>query len=159
MAIGNLASGNLVFSGTTTLPLSGITGAATTHTVTAFTYSIDGKLYLKATASGAATPTTDSAGGNLVLATAKGTVVVWALNAAGTVAIYRGETVDLDSANAMKTAPAFPLLPATACPFAYTLHKNYSGSNFTIGTTNWNTASTAHATQNIAYMPERPQQS
>ena len=30
-------------------------------------FAIDGKAYLKATASGAATPTTDSAGGTLVL--------------------------------------------------------------------------------------------
>lgn len=159
MAIGNLATGTLAIPTSATNMLSGITGAATTYTATQFAFAIDGKAYLKATASGAATPTTDSAGGTLVLATAYGTVVVWCVNSSGTVSVYRGETVALDGSNAFTRAPAFPAIPGTVCPFAYTTHRNYSGSNFTIGSTNWNTGSTAHATQNCMYLPERPQTS
>lgn len=157
MAIGNLATGTFAIPTSTTNSLSGITGAATTYTATQFSFAIDGKVYLKATASGAATPTTEAASGTLVLATGYGTVIVWTVNSSGTVALYRGETQALDAGNNFVDAPEFPALPDTVCPFAYTVHKNYSGSNFTIGTTNWNTASTAHATQNVIYLPSRPQ--
>lgn len=165
MAIGHLAIENIVYPiNATTLPLTGITGGATTHTVTAFTYSIAGKVYAKATASGAATPTTDSAGGNLVLTSSgsgatlvgTGTVVVFTVNAGGTVAIYRGETTSLDAGNNFVDAPEFPALPDTVVPFAYIVVKNNTGSNLTIGTNNWS-AFTSAVTQNVAYLPQRPQ--
>lgn len=148
----------------TTLPLSGISGAATTYTFTAATYSIDGKVYAKATASGAATPTTDSAGGNLVVTSSgsgstlvgTGTVVVWAVNSGGTVAIYRGETTSLDASGNFVDVPEFPAIPDSVAVFAYIVVKNNTGSNLTIGTSNWS-AFTSAATQNVVYLPSRPQ--
>lgn len=149
----------------TTLPLSGITGAATTYTFTAATYSIDGKVYAKATASGAATPTTDSSpGASLVLASSGsgatlvgyGTVVVWTVNSAGTVALYRGETTGLDASGNFVDVPEFPALPDTVVPFAYIVVKNNTGANLTIGTSNWS-AFTSAVTQNVSVLPSRPQ--
>lgn len=157
MAIGNLATQTFAIPTSTTNSLSGITGAATTYTATQFSFVLDGKVYLKATASGAATPTTEAAGGTLVLANLYATVIVWAVDSGSTVKLYRGETVPVDAAGNILDAPEFPALPDTVCPFAYTIHKNYSGSSFTIGSTNWNTASTAHATQNVMFLPSRPQ--
>ena len=47
--------------------------------------------------------------------------------------------------------PAFPAIPGTGqiCPFSFTTHRNYGGSSFTIGSTNWNTSLAAHATQKL----------
>lgn len=159
MGINTVASGSFALPTSTTNSLSGITGAATTYTATEFKYVINGRVYLKATDASAATPTTDSAGGNLVLASGYGTVIAWTVNTSGTVKIYRGETVKIDiySPYDWSQAPEFPSTPGNEAVFAYTLHKNYSGSDFTIGTTNWNTASTAHTTVNVAYLPERPE--
>lgn len=160
MSIAHLPIGTFAIPTSTTNSLSGITGAATTYTATQFTFAIEGKVYLKATASGAATPTTDAASGaTLTLATATGTVLVWTVNSSGTVSVYKGDTVALDASNNFLQTPNFPAVPATQCPFAYTVHKNYSGSNFSIGSTNWNTANTSHTTQNVFYLPERPQAS
>ena len=159
MAIGNLATGTFAIPTSTTNSLSGITGAAATYTATQFSFAIDGKVYLKATASGASTPTTDSAtGAALTLSNGYGCVCVWTVDSGGTVAIYKSSEVALDaSRNFVGGYPNFPAIPATVAPFAYTVHKNYSGSGFTFGTTNWNTSNTAHATQNVIYLPERPQ--
>jgi hypothetical protein len=165
-SIGQEVSSTLAVSITPSKPgVYAISGAATTYSVGDIQYFINGKAYLKAAATGETTPTTDSAGAvlengttaGLSLATGYGTVVVWGVNAAGTVSIYRGETVALDSSNAFSRAPRFPSIPEGICPVTYTTHINYSGSAFVIGTTNWNTGSTVHATQAIGFLPSRPQ--
>jgi hypothetical protein len=165
MAIGNLAVSNLFFPiNATTLPLSGITGAATTYTFTAATYALGGKVYAKATAAGAATPTSEATGLSLVLTSSgsgatlvgTGTVLVWTVNASGTVALYRGSLESLDAASAFLRAPEFPALPDTVVPFAYVVLKNNTGSNLTVGSSNWS-AFTSAVTQNVMYMPERLQ--
>lgn len=164
-AIGQLGTSNLCLPFGTTASLSAISGAATTYTFTQSFLVFDGKQYYKATAAGAATPTADSAAAKLAdgstaglsLATGYGTVCVWAANSGGTVTLWRGETVALDSGNAFTKAPNFPTLPDDVVAFGYTTHRNYSGSAFVIGTTNWNTGSTAHATQSVMVLPGRPQ--
>ncbi len=149
--------------------LTGISGAATTYTTNALTlpYAIRGKAYTKAQVSGGTTPTTDSAPGvnnglTILLTAGFGRIVVWGVNAAGTVQVCAGPIVALDSANAFILASQFPSLPLDFCPCAYTLHKAGSTvvGTWQFGVSNWNATGMVHVVQDLALgMPDRPQNS
>lgn len=147
--------------------LTGLSGAATTYTTgAAVVYSIYGKAYSKAAVAGGASPVVDGVTGNAITLTAgKGTVVVWALDAAGTVKAMQGSIEDLDSANAFRfAAPQFPNLPDTLTPFAYSVHKAGSATSaaplvgtFTFGVSNWSTTGMTHTVTDVIVLPHRPQ--
>jgi hypothetical protein len=142
--------------------LTGISGGATTYSTgsAGFSFALDGKAYTKTQVSGGATPTTDGRTGAAINLTANyGTVVVWAVNSAGTVSVYQGGEEALDSAGNFKVAPAFPALPDSVAPFAYTIHKaasNTSGT-WTFGSSNWNTTGLTHTVVDVMQLPSRPQ--
>lgn len=146
--------------------LTGISGAATTFTTSATTlqYCIGGKAYTKAQVSGGATPTTDAVTGAafVALAASKACAVVWGFDSAGNLKCAQGPIVSLDSGNNFVDGqpPAFPTLPDTICPIAYTLHKNGStGSAWTFGTSNWNATGMTNVVQDVLVLPDRPQTS
>lgn len=147
--------------------LTGLSGAATTFTTAAaITFAIGGKLFSKAAVATGVTPTTDAATGTAITLTAGfGTVVVWALDAAGTVLCFQGSKEVLDPSGAFRFAPpSFPSLPDTVTAFAYSVHKAGAvGSaaplvgTFTFGVSNWNTTGMTHTAQDVANLPARPQ--
>lgn len=142
--------------------LTGIAGAATTHSYTAFDFSNKGNVYTEAVASGAATPTVGGVSGDAIALTAnKAVAVVWAINAAGSVAAFEGEVVDLEAAtgNYINDVPQFAHPPADYTPFAYTIHKAGStlSGTFTFGVSNWNTTGMTHVVGNlVGGLPGRP---
>lgn len=122
-----------------------VAGTTTTYTIgTAFNFAIKGKAYNKATASNAATPTTDgnTAAAFVQVGLSKGSVFVFGVNSSGTVSAYQGSieslTADADGANAkFLQAPQFPAIPDGICPFGYLVVKvGASGTAFTLGTSN-----------------------
>lgn len=148
--------------------LTGISGAATTYSTgsAAQLYCVNGKSYTKTQVSGGTTPTSDSSSSvspnpGIALVANQGTVVVWTLNAAGTVAVYKGTVEALDSAGNFTKAPSFPLLPDTVTAFAYTLHKagSTTSGTWTFGTSNWNATGLTHTVVDINALPDRPQTS
>jgi hypothetical protein len=144
--------------------LTGISGAATTYSTSATTlqYSVAGKAATKAQVSGGATPTTDAVtAAAITLVANQGRVVVWGLNAAGTVQCIAGPVETLDSSGAFINAPQFPALPDTFAAFAYHLMKAGSSTvgTFTFGTSNWNATGMTHTVVDVLVLPDRPQTS
>lgn len=144
--------------------LTGISGAATTYSTSATTlqYAVQGKGFTKAQVSGGATPTTDAVTAAAIALTANfGCVVVWGLNAAGTVQVIKGATEALDSAGNFINPPQFPSVPSTFCPIAYTLHKAGSTTvgTWTFGVSNWNATGLTHVVVDTLVLPDRPQTS
>lgn len=143
--------------------LTGISGAATTHSTgsTTLQYSIGGKAYSKAQISGGTTPVVDAVDGSAITLTAnKGRAVVWCLDSSGNVKLVAGPVQDLDSAGNFMVTPQFGPVPLnTLCPFAYTIHKGGStlSGTFTIGSSNWNTTGHTVAVVDIMNLPDRPQ--
>lgn len=137
-------------------------------TTAAISYAIKGKAYTKATVADGVTPTTD---GNTLVAlntlscaavgseyVGEGCVVVWALNAAGTVSVYQSTVKALDIDGNFPVAPEFPSIPDTVCPFAYSVIKA-DGSAITewaFGTDGWNDLN-APAVVNVLVLPDTPQ--
>jgi hypothetical protein len=145
--------------------LTGISGAATTYSTSATTlpFAINSKALSKAQVSGGTTPTTGAVSASAITLTAnQGRVVVWGMNAAGTVQVIEGSVYTLDSAGSFIVAPQFPAMPDTFCPCAY--HVLQAGSTlsgtFTFGSSNWNTTGMTHTVVDLAGgMPDRPQTS
>ena len=141
--------------------LTGITGAATTHSSAAMAYSIRGICYSHATDSGVATPTVDFVTNAAITLTAnKARVVVFGLDSGDAPRIVAGPIVDLDSAGNFLQTPQFPDIPDTLCPCAYVVMKGGStlSGTFTVGSSNWNTAGMTFSVKNVApYLPDRPQ--
>ena len=99
--------------------------AATTYTVQNVTYSVQGKLFFKATAVGAASPTLDANTGVafVALIANKACAYMWALNAAGTVQIAQGPIVAYTDTSANSTRTPLPSLPDTSTPLGYIVVK------------------------------------
>lgn len=150
----NFATTAGAFTGTTAF------GANTTHATTAIiNYAINGVLRAKAAITGGVTPTVDGNTGLAITLTAsKGTVVVWALNAAGAVSVYKGSVEDLDAAGAFMLAPQLPNVPDTVCPFAYQVIKAgaTTSGTWTFGSSNWNATGLSHSAKDLAVLPGRP---
>ena len=143
--------------------LTGITGAATTHSSAAMPYAIRGKAFTHAADAGVATPTVDAVTGAPITLTAnQARLVLWCLDAADANRCIAGPVVPLDSSgNFIGDAPAFPNVPDTLCPVAYTIHRAGSTTvgTWTFGVSNWNATGLTHTVVNIATLPDRPQTS
>ncbi len=147
------------------------TGAETVYDTTVIiVYAIDGKAYRKAAVTDGATPTVDAntgvafpalvGGASVANTPGHGCIVVWGLNAAGTVRCAMGRHADLDMQGNFKVAPEFPPIPADFCPFAYQVLKagaTASATAIVFGTANWNATGFTNAIQNVAFLPSRPQ--
>ena len=148
-------------------------GSVTTYSTTGtMVYAIRGKEYSKAAVTNGTTPTTDVNTGVafVPLAANQGTVFLWMINAAGTVAVAQGLVSPgypygwpLDSAGNFQAgqyggAPNFPPIADGYVPFAYQIIKNGStGSSWTFGSSNWNATGITSAIQDITTLPDRPQ--
>ena len=143
--------------------LTGITGAATTHSSAATPYAIRGRAYTHAADSGVATPTTDGVTGAAITLTAnQGRAVLWCLNAADANVCVAGPVCALDSSGNFIDPPTLPAgFPDTLCPVAITVHKAGSTTvgTWTFGVSNWNATGLSHAVINISTLPDRVLQS
>jgi hypothetical protein len=147
--------------------ITGISGAATTFTTgNAITYAINGKALSKAAVTGGATPAVDGVtGAQITLKPGFGTVVVWALDAAGNVKAVQGSTEAIGIAGTFQfAAPSFPSLADDLTPFAYSVHKAAGAGSvaplvgtFTFGVSNWNTTGMTHTATDVIALPNRPQ--
>jgi hypothetical protein len=140
--------------------LTGLSGAATTYSSSAFGYALNGDAFAKALVSGGATPTTDSNTGVAFKAQAINTACayVWAVNAAGTVLLYQGPIVSWTDTTASSTPCPLPAIPGNVTSFAaHTVQNGATGSSFTIGTSNWNqTGITAPTVRNLCQLRNTP---
>lgn len=148
---------------TTKAGLTGISGAATTYSTgaAAQTYAVNGKAATKAQVSGGATSITDLNTGVAFtgLTANKGSVFVWALNAAGTVAVAQGSVEPLDAAGAFVNPPQFPRLPDSNTAFAYVVIKAGATTvgTWTFGSSNWNSTGITVSVVDVLMLPSRPQ--
>jgi len=124
-----------------TTNISALSGAATTYTVTNVNAILNGIAQFKATAAGAATPTTDGNTGVAFpsLAANQAAAFVWALDSSGTVKVYKGPTVSWTDTTANSTACPLPAVPTSVVPIAaHTVQNGSTGSAWTFGSSNWN---------------------
>ena len=142
--------------------LTGLSGAATTYSTSAFAYAINGVAYSNGANSAAATPTTNSTTGAALATTAPATgfraaLVVWTVDAAGTERIRsRGFVTSLGGDAVVLELPEIPL---TEVPFA--MHTVRAGTTvsgtWTFGSSNWNaTGITIGTVVNLASRPLGP---
>ena len=139
------------------------TGAETVYDTTAtIVYTVDGVLKSKTAVTDGVTPTTDGNTGAAFTAVLpdKICVFVWALNAAGTVALFQGEIKDVDGTTDVATDyPDFPSIPNTHTPFAYTIYQTAGTSaaaGLRPGTSNWNATGLTASHVNVSELPKRP---
>lgn len=140
-------------------------GAASTFaTANAFPFAVNGKTASLAAAAGQATPTTDINTGvapvGLTLAQKlNGTVLVFLVNAAGTVAMAQGSVELTDAAGNFVNPPKWPSIPDNYVPFGYVVVKAGStlAAPFVPGTGNWNQTGITTAAVSIAALPDRNQ--
>lgn len=170
--------GNVVLSraGGATGNLSAVAStAAKTYTIQNVTYTVGGKLYYKATASGATTPTTDLNTGAAFKALGKNQACayVWTLDASGNVGLAQGPlpvqagttgtVTNVDDSGNLSGALLFPSIPDTATPFAYMVVKttsSYAGTGFIPGSSdNWNATGVTTTTADVFALPPSPQAS
>lgn len=125
--------------------LTGLSGAATTHSMSIFGYTINGVAYANPIRSAVATPTTDgntATTAQLALAINQSRVYVWGVNAAGTTTLFAGPVASWANASGTSSGAVplqFPPVPATFAAVAYVVISNGSnGAAFAPGTTNWN---------------------
>jgi hypothetical protein len=142
--------------------LTGISGAATSFsTAVAITYSSAGKALSRAAIAGGVTPTVDFVTGlAITLLANQGTVVVWCLDAAGTVRCVRGSLERMQDGVFLTGYPNFPMIPLDKLtPFAYSVHKADANTvgTFTFGVSNWNATGLTHAVTDVITLPSRPQ--
>lgn len=146
----------------TTSGLLTTAGAVTTHdTTVTISFEINGQAYTKTAITTGATPTTDGNTGaafNAVLPN-KACVLLWCLNASGTVSLIQGPIVANDDSSVLASACQFPIPGSAVVPFAYTLFATIStasASGLLPGTANWNATGLTATTRNILEMPSRP---
>lgn len=140
--------------------LTGLSGAATTYSTSVFGYALNGDAYQKALVSGGTTPTTDgNTGAAMTLVANQAAAFVWAVNAAGTVSVYKGPTVSWTDTSAGSTACPLPNIPGNVVPFA--AHTVQAGATtvgtWTFGTSNWNATGIAAITvRNLSQLRNTP---
>jgi len=146
--------------------LTGISGAATTYSFSAFDAAFRGIVITVAADSGLESPDLDAVTGLafLPLAANTGCIFLWLIASDGaTVAVAQSRIADLDTQGNFKwDAPNFPPVPTTAAgleyiPFAYVVAKN-TGAAWTFGTTVWNAAGLGVSVKNVMELPDRPRQ-
>jgi hypothetical protein len=145
---------------TTKAALSGLAGAVTTiATANTLQYCVNGIALTAVAIVGGAMPIVDHA--TLLpfpaLAANQGTVIVFGLDAAGTLRVCQGSIEALDSAGNFFRAPQFPVMPDTDTPFAYAIIKDgATGGPFTVGTSVWNTVGLTYSIKDVMMLPDRP---
>ena len=136
-------------------------GAETVYdTTVAIEFAINGKMgTARATVADGATPTTgNTSAAGITLTANQGRVVVWGVIAAGTLVVEEGPVATL-SGSTFVTAPLFPDIPDTVCPFAYMVLKADSTTvgTWDFGTDNWNATGVTNVIVNVSQLPGRPQ--
>jgi hypothetical protein len=155
----NLSDNNALTGVFSNPALTGLSGGATTYSLTAFPFALDGILFTRAVVSGGTTPTTNSTSNAALSATApasgfRGALVVWTVDSGSTVRVRsRGFVTSLSGDPVVLE---FPEIPATEVPFAYHTIKagtTVSGT-WTFGSSNWNAAGiTIGTVANTASLP------
>lgn len=151
-----------------TMKAAAAAGTTSTLSTTGTTlYCIKGKAYSKGALSNQATPTTDSVTGAAFVAVpaSYGCIFVLGFDKDGNLKVSQGGLQALDGAadgaNALFiTAPQFPPVPDTVCPFAYLVTKvGASGSAWTFGTSNLTgpPSNVLHTFVDVMTLPSRPQ--
>jgi hypothetical protein len=144
----------------TTVGTFAISGAVNTHATTnTINYSIDGLGFLKTAITGGVTPTTDVNGKAISLVANKAVTVIWLLNAAGTVAVVQGPTVDWNGTDYLNGFPEIPNVPVGYAPFALSLIKAGSTTvgTWLFGTSLWNATGISTVVKNlVGGLPTRP---
>ncbi len=129
-------------------------GADAQYTVSAFDFKIDGKTYTKAAASNVNVPDEDVNTGAAFpkMFDNQRAVVVWGVQANGTVKLAMGEIV-----KEAEVAP-WPGIPDDVCPFAYQVLKtgDVAATGITFGTSNWNATGFTQESTTISTLPEHP---
>ena len=155
----------------TTSGLLTATGAETVHdTTVTIGFCVAGKALTKTAITDGTTPTTDYntsaafppivGGGSVAGAYGNGCIVVWALNASGTVKCMQGVQKALDADGNFINAPQFPAVPDDVTPFAYQVLKaknTASATTVIFGTANWNATGFTNVVVNVFTLPKRPQ--
>lgn len=139
--------------------LTGLSGAATTHSYSAFLISYRGILTTIAANSGVATPTTDAVTGAafLPLTASKGCVFLWQVTPAEVDNVTQGKIVDLDAqGNFTWTLPSWPPIADGTVAYAYAVIKaSAAASTWTFGSSNWNATGISIVVKNISTLPSR----
>lgn len=153
-------------------------GAVTTYSTTGtMVFNIKGKAYTKAAVANGTTPTTDIntgaafvklVGGNSVANTpGQGSVFLWMVNAAGTVAVAQklispgypqAYPLDMQGNFAQPFGkPDWPPVPEGYVPFAVMTVKAgaTAGLSWIFGTNNWNATGVTVAVQDLGTLPDR----
>jgi hypothetical protein len=152
--------------------LTGLSGAATTYSFSAFDASFRGIVITVAADAGVESPDTDAVTGAafLPLAASEGCIFLWLIADDGaTVGVAQSKIVKLDAqGNFQWDAPNFPPIPTVVVsgvereyiPFAYAVVKNSSsGTSWVFGTGLWNQAGISISVKNVMEVPDRPRQS
>lgn len=145
-----------------------VLGTTSTYTTAVTTEVVIGAKFgtTLAAQTNTASPTTDATTGAafVPLTANQATVLVWGVNAAGSIQLAQGSIVPTatgvtTTAGAFINAPQFPSLPDDFCPIAYNLVRTSpTGSAFTAGTTAWAASGiTCSVAKNISTLPDRPQ--
>lgn len=139
--------------------LTGLSGAATTFSTSAFNYAIDGNAFHNAAVTGGATPTTDAATGQAItLRAGQARAIVWVVNAAGTELVLAGP-VQPWAGTGDSVALPLPVIPPGHAPFAVHALGGLStlSGTFTFGVGNWNVTGLSIGTvRNICQLPNAP---
>lgn len=140
--------------------LTGLSGAVTTYSTSAFGFALNGDHFARAAVAGGATPTTDGNTGTAITLTAnRARAIVWTVNAAGTIQVFAGPIVEWTDTSANSTVCPLPNLPGTVAPFA--AHTVQAGSTtvgtWTFGSSNWNaTGISAITVRNLCQLRNQP---
>lgn len=140
--------------------LTGLSGAATTYSTSAFGFALNGEHYAKAAVTGGTTPTTDSnTSAAMTLTANQAAAFVWAIDSGGTIRVYKGPTVSWTDTSANSTVCPLPAIPGTVTPFA--AHTVQAGSTtvgtWTFGSSNWNaTGISAITVRNLCQLRNQP---
>lgn len=136
------------------------TGAETVHdTTVTLTGALDGKILTKTAITDGTTPTTDhNTGAAITLVANQARVVVWALNASGTVKCMAGPVVTQSGGAYLNDAPQFPPIPSDVVPFAYQVIEagSTTSGTWTFGSSNWNATGISSTIVNVSQLPTRP---
>lgn len=136
--------------------LTGLSGAAATHSSSAMAYAIAGVMYSHSADSGVATPGTDAVSGKAITLVANQAVaLIFGLDASDNTKVLAGPVVALDSDGNYLQNPVLPSIPAGFCPCAQVVLKGGSSlsGTWTLGTSNWNaTGLTVGTVVNLAGM-------
>ena len=151
------------FTGVNFCATSGALTATGTETVydttVTISFCINGKALTKTAVTDGATPTTDIITGVALetFAANQGCVVLWGLQADGTVVLAQSEIRTMVEGKFIN-APEFPVLPDSVCAFAYQVLKaDSTAGTITIGTSNWDATGFTNAVVNLLAIPNRPQ--